>query len=163
MRPPSHPETNAECSNSDTAGVGRRKVTPGEKLAVAELVRLGKAKPLVLGGSAEGIPSSNSHFFGSDSRARHSMRAGPGVSVSERRARSDAPYPGTHPHNENCWHSRQAGRADHVVGSELDGYEPCRHHKWDEPGYMRDSQQQFSLWTRWVRAPGLQEGRFAGV
>jgi hypothetical protein len=39
-------------------------------------------------------------------RARHSVRAGPGAPVSERRARSDAPYPATHPHNENCWRAR---------------------------------------------------------
>jgi hypothetical protein len=35
-------------------------------------------------------------------RARHFVRAGPGAPVSERRARSDAPCPATHPHNENC-------------------------------------------------------------
>ena len=36
-------------------------------------------------------------------RARHSVRAGPGAPANERRARSDAPHPATHPCNENCW------------------------------------------------------------
>jgi len=35
-------------------------------------------------------------------RARHSVRAGPGTPASQRRARSDAPYPRTNSHNENC-------------------------------------------------------------
>jgi hypothetical protein len=35
-------------------------------------------------------------------RARHSVRAGARPPASERRARSDAPYPATHFHTENC-------------------------------------------------------------
>jgi hypothetical protein len=49
------------------------------------------------------VESAQQFSFCRVGRARHSVRAGPGVPVSERRARSDAPYPATHPHNENCW------------------------------------------------------------
>jgi len=55
------------------------------------------------GGSRALPPVTQQFSFCQVGRARHSVRAGPGVPASERRARSDAPYPATHPHNENCY------------------------------------------------------------
>jgi hypothetical protein len=50
------------------------------------------------------VPGRREQFsFCQFGRARHSVRAGLRTPASERRARSDTPYPATHPHTENCW------------------------------------------------------------